>query len=67
MHIFGLLYDSFRLIWIQNRKRVEKYLEYDYSLSENIDFGGSTGIEVISNLLVDDGLKIRTYRDNLVW
>ena len=49
----------------QIEQRVEKYLEYDYSISENIDFGGSTGIEVIVNLLVDDGVKNRTHRDNL--
>ena len=49
----------------QIEQRVEKYLEYDYSLSENIDFGGSTGIEVIVNLLVDDGVKNRIHRDNL--
>ena len=49
----------------QIEQRVEKYLEYDYSISENIDFGGSTGIEVIVNLLVDDGIKNRTHRDNL--
>ena len=29
----------------QIQHRVEKYLEYDYSISENIDFGGSSGIE----------------------
>ena len=34
-------------------------------MSENIDFGGSTGIEVIVNLLVDDGVKNRIHRDNL--
>ena len=49
----------------QIEQRVQKYLEYDYSLSENIDFGGSSGIEVIVNLLVDDGVKNRTHRDNL--
>jgi len=49
----------------QIEQRVERYLEYDYSISENIDFGGSTGIEVIVNLLVDDGVKNRTHRDNL--
>ena len=49
----------------QIEQRVDKYLEYDYSFSENIDFGGSTGIEVIVNLLVDDGVKSRTHRDNL--
>ena len=49
----------------QIEQRVEKYLDYDYSISENIDFGGSTGIEVIINLLVDDGVKSRTHRDNL--
>ena len=49
----------------QIQQRVEKYLEYDYSLSENIDFGGCTGIEVIVNLLVDDGVKNRIHRENL--
>ena len=46
-------------------ERVEKYLDYDYSISENIDFGGSTGIEVMVNLLVDDGDEKRTHRENL--
>jgi len=46
-------------------ERVDKYLEYDYAISENIDFGGSTGVEVIVNLLVDDGVKLRTHRENL--
>ena len=49
----------------QIEQRVEKYLDYDYSISENIDFGGSSGVEVIINLLVDDGVKNRTHRDNL--
>ena len=49
----------------QIEQRVEKYLDYDYSISENIDFGGSTGVEVIVNLLVDDGVKNRIHRDNL--
>jgi len=46
-------------------ERVEKYLDYDYSISENIDFGGSSGIEVMVNLLVDDGDEKRTHRENL--
>ena len=46
-------------------ERVEKYIDYDYSISENIDFGGSTGIEVMVNLLVDDGDEKRTHRENL--
>ena len=46
-------------------ERVEKYLDYDFAISECIDFGGSTGIEVIVNLLVDDGVKLRTHRENL--
>ena len=49
----------------QIEQREEKYLDYDYSISENIDFGGSTGVEVIVNLLVDDGVKNRTHRENL--
>ena len=46
-------------------ERVEKYLDYDFAISECIDFGGSTGKEVIVNLLVDDGVKLRTHRENL--
>ena len=46
-------------------ERVAKYLDYDFAISECIDFGGSTGIEVIVNLLVDDGVKLRTHRENL--
>ena len=47
------------------QERVEKYIDYDYAISECIDFGGSTGKEVIVNLLVDDGVKFRTHRQNL--
>ena len=46
-------------------ERAVKYLDYDYGISECIDFGSSTGIEVIVNLLVDDGVKLRTHRDIL--
>lgn len=49
----------------QIEQRVEKYIDYDYAISESIDFGGSTGVEVIVNLLVDDGVKDRIHRDNL--
>ena len=49
----------------QIEQRVEKYIDYDYAISESIDFGGSSGIEVIVNLLVDDGVKDRIHRENL--
>ena len=46
-------------------QRLEKYIEWDVALSENIDFGGLTGEEVIINLLVDDGVEDRSHRNNL--
>ena len=49
----------------QIEQRVEKYIDYDYAISESIDFGGSSGVEVIVNLLVDDGVKDRIHRENL--
>ena len=50
---------------IKIEERVLKYIDYDFALSECIDYGGSTGEEVIVNLLVDDGVKFRTHRENL--
>lgn len=46
-------------------ERVQKYLDYDFAISECIDFGGSTGVEVVVNLLVDDGVMLRMHRENL--
>jgi uncharacterized protein YkwD len=46
-------------------ERLEKYIEWDVALSENIDFGGLSGEDVIINLLVDDGVEDRCHRNNL--
>lgn len=46
-------------------ERCQKYLEYDFAISECIDYGGTNGKEVILNLLVDDGVLDRTHRENL--
>ena len=45
--------------------RLAKYLDWDYAVSESIDYGGTSGKEVIVNLLVDDGVKLRTHRENI--
>lgn len=48
-----------------NEERLTKYFDWDYAVSENVDYGGSTGEEVILNLLVDDGVRQRNHRYNL--
>ena len=45
--------------------RLAKYLDWEYAVSESIDYGGTTGKEIIVNLLVDDGVKLRTHRENI--
>ena len=46
-------------------ERISKYVDWDVAISENIDFGGFTGEDVIINLLVDDGVDDRSHRSNL--
>jgi uncharacterized protein YkwD len=46
-------------------ERISKYVDWDVAISENIDFGGFTGEDVIINLLVDDGVEDRSHRSNL--
>ena len=45
--------------------RLAKYIDWDYAVSESIDYGGTTGKEIIVNLLVDDGVKLRNHRENI--
>lgn len=45
--------------------RIKRYLEWDVTISENIDFGGVTGEEVIISLIVDDGIAERGHRKNV--
>ena len=50
---------------ISIEERISKYVDWDVAISENIDFGGLTGEDVIINLLVDDGVDDRSHRSNL--
>lgn len=45
--------------------RVETYAEWDYFLSQNIDFGGKTSNEIIIQFITGDGDPTRTHRKNL--
>jgi hypothetical protein len=45
--------------------RVEKYAEWDFVLSQNLDFGARNAKEVVINLITGDGDKNRTHRKNL--
>lgn len=46
-------------------QRVSRYLEWDVTISENIDFGATSGEEVIVSLIVDDGVPDRGHRMNI--
>lgn len=46
-------------------ERINKYIDWDVAICENVDFGGNTGVDVILSILVDDGVQLRTHRDNL--
>ena len=42
--------------------RIEKYIVWDETVAENLDFGGKTGEDVVVSLIVDDGNKDRGHR-----
>lgn len=46
-------------------ERISKYVDWDIAISENVDFGGTSGEEIVINLLVDDGVDDRSHRANL--
>lgn len=46
-------------------ERIEKYIEWEYAVAENIDFGANSGEEIVISFLVDDGIKERVHRDIL--
>lgn len=46
-------------------ERLDKYCEWENACCENIDLGGSSGIDVIVSLLIDDGNEAKTHRENL--
>lgn len=45
--------------------RIEKYLTWDITIAENLDFGGKSGEEILVSLIVDDGVKNRGHRANI--
>jgi uncharacterized protein YkwD len=45
--------------------RISKYLEWDVTISENLDFGATTAEDVIISLIVDDGVSDRGHRANI--
>lgn len=46
--------------------RIERYLQWDLTCAENIDFGGYTGKDVVLSLLIDDGVSSRGHRKNML-
>ena len=48
-----------------NDDRLKKYIEWDITIAENIDFGASSGEDVVVTLLVDDGVEDRGHRENM--
>eukprot|EP01035_Chromulina_nebulosa_P018236 gene18236-23908_t len=48
------------------RDRVERYGQWRGSLGENMDFGTNKPSDIITNLLIDDGVSTRGHRKNLL-
>lgn len=46
-------------------ERIERYVNWNISCAENIDFGSTNGEDVIVSLAVDDGVSSRGHRENL--
>jgi uncharacterized protein YkwD len=48
------------------QQRVEKYGKWSENIAEALDYGSSSGFEVVSSLLIDDGLTTRPHRKSLL-
>jgi hypothetical protein len=46
--------------------RIERYCEWEGICAENLDFGSKTGLNCLLSLMVDDGVKSRGHRKNLL-
>jgi uncharacterized protein YkwD len=46
--------------------RIERYGQWGGGISENIDYGSTTAREVVTSLVVDDGVSSRGHRRNLL-
>ena len=45
--------------------RLEKYGDWSGKIGENIEFGSKSAIEIVSSLLIDDGVANRGHRKNI--
>ena len=46
--------------------RIDRYCEKVMGCGENIDYGSESALEVVMSLFVDDGVKSRGHRNNLL-
>jgi len=47
-------------------KRVSKYGTYNNTIAENVSYGEESALMVIITLLIDDGVKTRGHRKNIL-
>lgn len=48
------------------QNRVERYGKWQHTIGENIIYGANSGIDVVVELLIDDGVKSRGHRTNIL-
>ncbi len=56
---------SLKLSSLSLSDRLDKFIEWDFSCAENIDFGSFSPRDALVNLLVDDGNPSRSHRENM--